>query len=101
MKSIILFVFLFTAGFATAQTVQTTPDADKPIPLTVEPGTPLRVYLTKRLPKRLDEPVRAKLLEPLFAFDREVAPAGSAVLGKMSDLESGSKMKRTIGTLSG
>jgi hypothetical protein len=101
MKCIILFVSLFSASFAAAQTVQTTPDAAKPIPLMVEPGTPLRVYLTKRLPKRLDEPVQAKLLEPLFAFDREVAPAGSAVLGKVSRLESVSKMTRTMAIFGG
>ncbi len=101
MKSIIIFVSPFFACFAAAQTVQTTPDATKPIPLMVEPGTPLRVYLTKRLPKRLDEPVQAKLLEPLFAFDREVAPAGSAVLGKVSRLESVSKMTRTVAIFGG
>src|SRR5260370_11780360 len=101
MKSIILFVSPFFAYLAAAQTVQTTPDATKPIRLMVEPGTPLRVYLTKRLPKRLDEPVQAKLLEPLFAFDREVAPAGSAVLGKVSRLESVSKMTRTMAIFGG
>ena len=51
-------------------------DAQTSIPLTVPAGVPLRVYLTKRLSKKLDEPVHAKLLEPLFAFDREVLPAG-------------------------
>src|SRR5258708_1649259 len=101
MKSIILFVSPFFAYLAAAQTVQTAPEAAKPIPLMVEPGTPLRVYLTKRLPKRQDEPVQAKLLEPLFAFDREVAPAGSAVLGKVSHLESVSKMTRTMAIFGG
>ncbi len=101
MKSIILFVSPFFAYLAAAQTVQTAPEAAKPIPLMVEPGTPLRVYLTKRLPKRQDEPVQAKLLEPLFAFDREVAPAGSAVLGKVSRLESVSKMTRTMAIVGG
>lgn len=43
-------------------------------------GAPLRVYLTKRLSKRLDQPVEAKLIDPLFAFDRQVAPAGSRSL---------------------
>jgi hypothetical protein len=102
LKSILFFVSLFLAALAAAQTVQVIPaEAAKSIPLMVEPGTPLRVYLTKRLPKRLDEPVQAKLIEPLFAFDREVAPAGSAVIGKVSRLESVSKMTRTMAIFGG
>jgi hypothetical protein len=64
-------------------------------------GTPLHVYLTKRLPKRIDEPVEAKLLDPLFAFDREVAPAGSQVLGSVVRLQSISKMGRAAAVLAG
>src|ERR1017187_7671517 len=41
------------------------------ISIQVPPGAPLRVYLTKRLPKRLGAPVEAKVMEPVFAFDRE------------------------------
>ncbi len=64
-------------------------------------GSPLRLYLTKRLPKRLGEPVHAKLLEPLFAFDRQVAPAGCEVLGRVVRLEPVTKMKRTFAILGG
>jgi hypothetical protein len=71
------------------------------IVLTVPAGAPLRVYLTKRLPKRVDEPVQAKLIDPLFAFDREVVPAGTTVLGKVARLEPVSKMQRTSAILSG
>src|SRR5271165_3554178 len=71
------------------------------VSLTVPAGVPLRVYLTKRLPKHLDEPVSAKLLEPVFAFDRMVIPAGSDVSGKVSRLDPVSKGKRASAILSG
>jgi hypothetical protein len=41
------------------------------------------LYLTKRVPKRAGAPVEAKVLEPVYAFDREVIPAGAVVLGKV------------------
>src|SRR5437868_340300 len=71
------------------------------IQLVVRAGTPLRVYLTKRLTKRLGEPVEGKLLDPLFAFDREVAPAGSAVLGSVVRLKPLPKMKRAVAMVNG
>src|SRR5258708_27027646 len=56
------------------------------VPLTVPAGTPLRLYLTKRIPKRLNAPVQAKMLAPLYAFDREVIPAGTQVFGTVTRL---------------
>lgn len=82
-----------------AQTSETNSGTN--VPLTIAPGVPLRVYLTKRLPKRMGEPVQAKLLEPIFAFDREVIPAGVEVQGKVVRLDSESKMKRTASVLGG
>ncbi len=71
------------------------------VPLVVAAGTPLRVYLTRRLSKRLGEQVESKLLDPLFAFDREVAPAGSQVLGTVVRLKPMSKMRRASAILGG
>lgn len=97
-----LLFLLASASFAAPQITGSEFDPNsKTISLTVETGVPLRVYLTKRLSKRLGEPVRAKLLEPLFAFDREVVPAGAEVLGRVSRLEPRSKMERTIAVLGG
>ena len=70
-------------------------------PLVVAAGTPLRAYLTKRFSKRLGEPVDAKLLDPLYAFDREVAPAGSEVLGTVVRLKPLPKMRRATAILGG
>jgi hypothetical protein len=87
-----LFLAFFLFGtYGTAQRID----------LTVPTGAPLRVYLTKRLPKRLDEPVQARLIEPLFAFDREVAPAGSSLVGKIVRLDPVSKMMRASAILGG
>ena len=64
------------------------------IPLTVPSGVPLRLYLTKRIPKRLGAPVEGKIMEPVFAFDREVLPAGSAVTGRVSAVQPVNKWQR-------
>jgi hypothetical protein len=64
-------------------------------------GIPLRVYLTSRLTKRLDEPVHAKLLEPVFSFDREIIPVGSEVTGRVSRLVPVAKYIRISAILGG
>jgi hypothetical protein len=57
------------------------------VPLSVPSGAPLRLYLTKKVSKRAGAPVEGKMLEPVFAFDKEVVPAGSVVTGKVSHVE--------------
>ena len=64
------------------------------VPLTVASGVPLRLYLTKRIPKRLGAPVEGKIMETVFAFDREVLPAGSAVSGRVSAVQPVNKWQR-------
>jgi hypothetical protein len=61
-------------------------DQTRSISLTVPAGVPLRLYLTKRVSKRLNAPVEAKLLTPVYAFDHEVIPAGTPVFGHVSEL---------------
>src|SRR5258708_17903787 len=58
-------------------------DLPAQIALTVPSGAPLRVYLTSKVRKKVDAPVRAKMIEPVFAFDREVIPAGADVVGRV------------------
>ncbi len=88
-----LFFSCLVAVSASAQTG--VPSALQKIPLTVPAGVPLRLYLTKRVPKRAGAPVEAKLLEPVYAFDREVIPAGTVVLGKVSRVTPFSRSERT------
>jgi hypothetical protein len=91
-------VYLFSA-LATAQTA-----GNEEIPrisLDVPSGAPLRLYLTKRISKRAGAAVEAKLLEPVFAFDREVVPAGTVAQGEVSRVQPYSKWERTKAILNG
>ena len=98
----LVLVVSVSAVVSPAQTSEgSTDQTTSTIPLTVEPGAPLRVYLTKRIPKRVGAPVQAKLLEPVFAFDREVVPGGAALEGIVTRLESVAKMKRASALLGG
>ena len=77
------------------------PEETQTVSLVIAAGTPLRLYLTKRLSKSVNEPVESKLLDPVFAFDREVVPAGSVVLGTVVRLKAVSKMQRATAILAG
>ena len=70
-------------------------------PLVVPAGVPLRLYLTKRAPKRTGAAVEAKVLDPVYAFDRQVIPAGAVVLGQVDRLKSISRWQRTRAILGG
>jgi hypothetical protein len=69
--------------------------------LSVPSGAPLRLYLTQRIPKRLGAPVEAKVLEPVFAFDREVIPAGTVAHGEVSRVQPVSKWRRARAIMNG
>lgn len=71
------------------------------VPLLVSAGVPLRTYVTKRLRMRLDEPVQAKLIDPIYAFDRIVVPGGADLQGHVTKLDPVSKMKRAQALLNG
>ena len=71
------------------------------VPLMVPAGVPLRLYLTRRMPKRLDAPVEARVLTPTFVFDHEVIPAGTQVLGHVSRLQPVSRWERVRAMLGG
>ncbi len=90
--------FVFVA-WARPQTTENEPQQS--ISLTVPASVPLRVYLTKRIPKKVGAPVEAKLLEGVYAFDRQVIPPGTQVLGHVSRLEPVSKFERTKAVLGG
>lgn len=97
------FVCLLLSAFpAFAQsTEQAKADANQTVPLTVGAGVPLRIYLTQRLTKRLGETVHARLVEPVFAFDREVIPANTEVLGQVVRLDPVTKMRRATAIAGG
>src|SRR5882757_6554819 len=85
---------VLSVGLALAQ------EPSRNVPLTVPAGTPLRLYLTKRIPRRLNAPVQAKMAAPLYAFDREVVPAGTEVFGTVTRLRAvptGERVKAMMG----
>ena len=82
---------------------QDPPTPTEPVlaPLRVNAGVPLRLYITQRLPMRTGQVVRAKLLQPVFAFDRIVLPGGVEVEGVVTRLDPAPKMIRAQAIVSG
>src|SRR5215467_5874628 len=71
------------------------------LPLTVDKGVPLKVTLTEKLPSKLNEPVHGKIVDPVYALDREVIPAGTQIQGKVTALRPVGKWKRLQSMLGG
>ncbi len=57
------------------------------LPLQVPVGTPLRLYITHKVSYRSDATVEAKFIEPVWAFDRIVIPAGTVAEGQVTQLK--------------
>ena len=89
--------------FPLSLSAQTAPTDEAPpqITLSVPSGVPLRLYLARRVPKRLGAPVEAKLLESVFAFDREVLPAGTVALGEVNRVQPVGKWERARAIVNG
>jgi hypothetical protein len=94
-------LLLVFASVAFSQSAAQQVSAPPGVSLTVPAGTPLPLYLTKRMPKRLGAPVQAKLIAPVFVFDRQVLPAGAEVTGHVSRVEPVSKAVRARAILGG
>jgi hypothetical protein len=75
---------------------------DAAVPLRVSAGRPLEVVLDTRITvKRSGQAVAGTLVEPLYAYDQVVAPAGTPVLGHITALEQPSRFARTRALLRG
>ncbi|HKV49316.1 MAG TPA: hypothetical protein VJN69_14580 [Candidatus Acidoferrales bacterium] len=79
-------------------------EASAPAPptvaLAVPKGTPLEVALDKELRvKHIGERVRGRLVEPVYAFDKLVIPAGSQITGRVTQIEGVSAGRRTESAL--
>lgn len=103
-SSVIALIFLSVglslgqAGDSAASRTVTGPPAA--IPLEVPAGTPLPVVLDKELCiKKAGQPIRGKIAEPVYAFDKLVVPAGSEVTGRVTRIAGVSAMKRTMAAL--
>lgn len=83
--------------------VQPAPDSSQAaapaasIALTIPAGTPLKVALDQELRiRKVGQPVHGRIVEPVYAFDKLVVPAGSEVNGKIAEIEGISKKRRTL-----
>lgn len=67
------------------------------IALTVPQGTPVKVTLDQELRvQSVGQPVHGKVVEPVYAFDQLVVPAGSEVLGKIVAIDGVNKKTRIL-----
>jgi len=78
---VVVAALLFGAPIAAAQ------DASPAVALVVEAGRPLRVALDRRVAIRaVGQPITGTLVDPLYAYDRIVVPAGTIVRGTVAQL---------------
>ncbi len=83
-----------------APSLPTAPSSPQSIALSVPRGTPLQVALDQEIRvKRVGQPVHARIVEPVYAFDRLVVPVGSPVTGQVTKIGTISGGKRTIAAL--
>ena len=72
------------------------------IELVIKAGRPLQVALDQRLAvKRVGQPVTGTLVEPVYAYDRLVVPAGTKVRGHVQRLTNPGKAARLQAMLGG
>ncbi len=72
------------------------------VPLTVPAGMPLKIVLDTEVRIRIaGQAVHGKVVEPVYAFDKLVIPAGSLVSGKISGIEGPSRKKRALAAMDG
>src|ERR1700681_2897052 len=81
---------------------QDQPITSDAVPLTVPAGVPLHVVLEKPLPiKHVGAPVETRVVDPIFVFDHMVIPAGSQVLGRVTQVENASRKQRGLAIANG
>jgi type IV secretory pathway VirB10-like protein len=70
------------------------------IALTVAKGTPLQIALDQEARvKKVGQPIHGRLVQPVYAFDRMVVPAGVEVTGRITRIETVTSKKRVLGIL--
>jgi type IV secretory pathway VirB10-like protein len=78
----------------------TQPPPPQTVALTVVKGSPLQIALEEELVvKKVGQVVHGRVVEPVYAFDHIVVPAGSKVTGKVTKIEGLPGGKRTLAAL--
>lgn len=93
-------VLLVTAALCAAPRASAQSN-DPSFRLVVEEGTPLRVAVHRVVIKRVGQHVEGVLVDPVFAHDRIVIPAGTRVLGHVEQRTGVSTKRRALAMLSG
>jgi hypothetical protein len=76
------------------------PSPSESIALTVPKGMPIQVVIDGDIRiKKVGQPVHGRVVEPIYAFDKLVVPVGSAVEGRIVEIEDVSRGKRTLAAL--
>jgi hypothetical protein len=77
-------------------------DPSVPVPLTLQKGAAFNIALAHRAPiRRSGEPLQGRLVQPVYAFDRIVAPAGSVVLGHVTAIQDAPRRERVQAIMQG
>jgi len=70
--------------------------------LTVPTGTPLKIGLDQEVRvQKVGQLVHGKIVEPVYAFDTLVVPAGTEVVGKISAIDPVPKTRRIVAAMNG
>jgi type IV secretory pathway VirB10-like protein len=105
-QRVICFIFLSISTAVAGQdssspvTLSTNSVAAPTIALTVARNTPLQIALEGEVRvRKAGQPIHGRLVQPVYAFDRLVIPAGSEVDGSIVTIETLSRKKRVLGIL--
>ena len=85
---------------ASASSEPPQPAPPQTVALIVAKGSPLQVALDREVRvKKVGQTVHARVVEPIYAFDRIVVPVGSEIIGEVTKIEAVSGGKRTEAAL--
>ena len=99
LSLLLVLAVLYPTGHLLCQ--ESTPAKTISVDLQVEAGTPLRVYITQRVSYRVGNAFTAKLIDPVWAFDRVVIPAGATLQGHVAKLDPAPKLVRARAIVGG
>ncbi len=97
-----VFVMAACTAVATGQESAPTLSAAPPqtIALTVPKDTPLQIVLDEEVKvKKAGQKLHGRIVQPIYAFDRVVVPAGTEVNGRIAKIDAVSRKDRTLGIL--